>query len=300
MNIVKVKSIKDNGEAVMFSGLYCWCIRWTHIVSFDDYSIDEVMQAERDGVLKDSKPHASFDDYMDAGYIDTTQTAKANSIDKWVEYNKFNPDGDITVDELKRFRTWLAETLLTLDMDTAEQPVVEMLRYYAEEMHDSTVSHLDMFAATGVTLDVVAKSSTCACNSMLNVDTMGAASLCDAVAMYRKGVYNRMVKVFSDLSFWTEREQDFLNEFKLYIDGIIKCEFPLYSSNAVLSGFESSIRDCSCLTKANTAEQNAMLMLKNLSTALQYIINEQVSGNRNFIAQAFNEWAAYLYEKMRW
>lgn len=299
MNIVKVNSKVVDDHAIMFSGLYCWCIRWQHIVSFDDYTINEVMQAEKDGVLKEGAPHASFDEYVAAGNIDMTQTTIANDISKWVEFNNFNPDGDITIDELKMFRTWLAQQLLVLDAANEDYKTTEMLSYYANEMNDSTIEHLSAFAESGGTLTYKANTSTCACNS-LTYDSLTAVSVCDSIASYRKGVYQVMVTVFSDISYWTEREKDFINEFKLYIDGIIKANLPLYSGSSVLSGYDSTLRDCSCLTKANTAQEIATLMLKNLSTALGYIADGKVQGNRSFIAKAFNEWAVSLYEKMRW
>ena len=43
-----------------------------------------------------------------------------------------------------------------------------------------------------------------------------------------------------------------------------------------------------------------MNMLKELSKAFGYIIDEKVTGNKNMIGNSLNNWAVYLYEQMRW
>ena len=48
-------------------------------------------------------------------YVDQTMTDTVNSVDVLKQYNNYVPDSDVTVDELKRFRTWIATSLLDMD-----------------------------------------------------------------------------------------------------------------------------------------------------------------------------------------
>ena len=57
-----------------------------------------------------------WDDYYWMNrYIDLTETDKINSVDDLKLYNSYVPDVDIPTDELKRFRTWLATSLLDVN-----------------------------------------------------------------------------------------------------------------------------------------------------------------------------------------
>ena len=48
-------------------------------------------------------------------YIDDTETANINSVDSLIQYNNYVPSASTPKDELRRFRTWLATTLLDLN-----------------------------------------------------------------------------------------------------------------------------------------------------------------------------------------
>lgn len=296
MNIVKVKSIRDNnGDVITFSGRYCWCVSWKHIVDLDDYTISEIISLEQNGQTpsKQGTQCVSYATYQTNGYIDNTATDAANSIAKWVEYNKFSPDDDITVDEVKQFRTWLARTLYNLDKDTASYEVREMLAYYMNEMNDATVQHLSTFAKTTVKTVLQTGTSSCSCNK--TSESLISASLCDAVEQYRTGVRNIMISTFSDISFWSGREQDLQNEIAHYIDNIIKMALPLTQSP-----YASQLYDCGCLTNANTPQQTMTLALENISKAFKLMAAGTISGNRDFISRSLNEFAVSLYEIMRW
>ena len=41
-------------------------------------------------------------------------------------------------------------------------------------------------------------------------------------------------------------------------------------------------------------------ILQQLSNSLNYIINNDILGHKNYISTAFNNWAKYLYESMEW
>ena len=102
-----------------------------------------------------------------------------------------------------------------------------------------------------------------------------------------------MVELFSNYSFWTQWAPEFINEFKKYIDNIITCDFVLSKTSWV-----NSFVDCTCQDKQT---QNSFIeILKNLSTSLGYIKDNQITGHKNYINDSLLKWSQILYENMKW
>lgn len=231
-------------------------------------------------------------------YVDSEPTVKANSVVKYIEANSFHPDDNITIEELKNFRWWLAHELIELNDETEERyDVIEMLRYYEQNMYDDTVKHLSTFTPkTSVDVLTATNRSTCGCQGGTGVNTLASGlTVCDPIYTYRKAVYEKMVDTFSSVDFWKEQPVIFLEEFKKYIDGIIKMNFPLYTVKYI-----SDLYDCGCLSNAESTQARLIGYLKNLSQSLGYMIADDMSSHKNFIGDSFNKWASYLYEKMSW
>lgn len=242
----------------------------------------------------------------------TTKTIRNEQI-KYEYLNEFTPDDNITIDELKRFRKWLASILLENEPLIQEWPTEDLLRimltYYKQDMKDSTIEMLAFMAPYMEQRELVIGSNNqtrmgflgislgagCGCsnNGLANYTGIAANAACDPIGMYRTAIYNYMVDTFSNLNYWTQQVEICI-EMKKYIDGILKAGFPL-SSNIV-----DTITDCSCSSVDTDAEATYRKMLENLSTSLQYIIDDEISGNKNFILTSFNNWAVYLYEHMYW
>lgn len=223
----------------------------------------------------------------------------ADPIVTYIYLNNFTTDDDITLEELKRFRTWLAEVLLENaywieEYSKDPDKLRGMLVYYVQEMYDHTVKMLSAFGDSTELVGGISQQSGCGCkNQSVNLQT-SAVSVCDPLLIYRHGVYKYMVEIFSDINYWIG-QVDICGEMKKYIDNIIKVGLPL-SSDKLYSNFA----DCTCIN-ADTDEQAAMTAILNrLSQSLGFIIEDKVSGNRNFIQAAFQDWSTYLYEKMRW
>ena len=109
-----------------------------------------------------------------------------------------------------------------------------------------------------------------------------------------------MVDVFSQIDFWTQFECDFIQEFKLYIDNIIRMNL-----NLVASAWQSDFVDCGCINDQYQAQMRNIERLKRLSNALKLIYDsmvggEPIKGHTKYIASALNEWATFLYETMEW
>lgn len=227
-------------------------------------------------------------------YVDTETTEKINNVNKYKAYNEFIPDSEITLDELKKFRWWLADTLLAMDEGVGDydDKTNQMLEYYQKNMYNEVIDQLTNFKSDNAKI-TFSTMNTCACTQ--NLTTEFTTSGCDPIAIYRQNIYEYMVKTFSEIDFWKDLDIDFLSDFKLYIDGIISYNLPLYTSEYV-----TEFADCSCVNVADTAQKLLQQILKNLSTSLGYMIDGQVDGHKNFIIDSFNSWASKLYEKMYW
>ena len=252
---------------------------------------------------------------FDESWYDQTTTIKIirNEQIKYDYLNRFTPDDDITIEELKVFRQWLASILLENEPLIQEWPSEDMLRimltYYKQNMVDTTINSLSFLTPymeqrvivagtsqqTLLGLSGISRSAGCGCttnNGLLNYN--GSANIaCDPINIYRTALYNYMVETFSNLNYWTQQVEICI-EMKKYIDGILKVGLPL-SSNKI-----DTFNDCTCSSVDTDMELRYRKMLENLSLSLTYIIDDQISGNKNFILTSFNDWATYLYENMYW
>lgn len=252
---------------------------------------------------------------FDESWYDQSTTIKIirNEQVKYDYLNRFTPDDDITIEELKRFRQWLAEILLANEPLIQEWPSESMLRimltYYAQNMKDVTIEALNFLtpymeqrvivagnnSQTILGLSGISRSAGCGCTTntgLLNYN--GAANVaCDPINIYRTAIYNYMVETFSDINYWCE-QIEICVEMKKYIDGILKVGLPL-TSNMI-----DSFNDCTCSSVDTDMEIRYRKMLENLSLSLTYIIEDQISGNKNFILTSFSDWSTYLYENMYW
>ena len=316
MNIIKFKDTITNSEffnenlkgkyAIAFHFQYVFPLGTEHVSEnsrqiiyieqndIKEYPAEEISVECLDGEIINfdrNIDYVLFSDYQD--YIEPIET-----LDKYIYLNNFTTDEDITIDELKRFRTWLAETLYinqeyiqswSKDPDKHNN----MLVYYIQEMYDEVVKSLTRFN-NYVDISSITKQSGCGCGNSAVVYTSDVLSICDPLLIYRHNIYKYMIEIFSDITYWTG-QVEICEEMKKYIDNIIKTNLPL-SSVTLYSNFA----DCTCLN-ADANEQEAMMnILKRLSYSLEYIITGEVSGNRNYISSAFLDWSTYLYEKMRW
>ena len=331
MNIVKLKDIildescglspeKIELFNTKFKGRYVHCINWTYLVPLEEMANEDAITLSKE-LQEGTTTITSIDQYPWfylhelAEYVDVNETEKVNAIYKYIEYNSFTPDKELTLEEIKRFRTWLATVLLNLlsPEPDVEKNTITMLNYYKDEMNDNVIGtlasfHVDMHQVgiytagvqgiTGINVLSPVKKSSCSCAQSSTAALLAqssSVSVCDPIAIYRRALYSQMVDVFSDINFWTKREKDLLLEIKHYIDAIIKLNLPLTASQYV-----SELYDCNCLTSTDSAQERLMSILKNLSTAFDYMANDQVTGNKNFIGDTLNQWATKLYEIMRW
>lgn len=319
MNLIKLKDVIKEGDDFFnkyLKGRYAYWIHMRYIVPFDlmrhegyvacEENIEKLLKKE-DGTYP--KPYGCpyIDMCEDCGcnitkYIDIAETDKINCITLYKLHNEYVSDNDITIEELKKFRTWLATQLLKFDENNKEEQChimytdeeTHVLEYYKKGMYDLVVKYLSEFGKTDINLNMISMD-TCGCAGSSNLSSLYNTSLtiCDTLAIYRKNIYNKMVEMFSPIDFWTKYPAEFIKEFKKYIDNILKCNFKLTKCDYI-----SDFVDCGC---DKTDEQAAMqVILRRLSQALQYIIDGSTRGYKNFINDALRDWSRYLYEQMEW
>ena len=290
MNIVKFKDVYLEGDSIYNEQLknkYAIAINWKWIAPMDTRMDKYVYLSQNEHEVPSD--FIKLDTYKD--YIDLDETTRVNDNTLYIEKNKFTPDDDITLEELKMFRTWLARTIYNIYV--LESDIKLAMNYYANEMYDDTVKNLILSSpnSTQVALTSVSKGCSC-CQDSYSVLYNSELSTCDPVYFYRKNLYGIMVKNFSDLSFWLGK-LDVCKEMKKYIDNIIKMRFPLSESE-----YLSTFADCQCLN--NDSQERYMSILKNLSSCLEMIVDGTYTGSKNFISETLNQWASLLYENMRW
>lgn len=314
-----------------FRNRYAYAIHWNTIVAmnqgneskekpgdpypvgnpFEETDMPTYVSIEKGTQLRKSVEQWNFDSMIQ--WMDRATTLKLlhNNRDKYLYLNEFTPDDDITIEELKVFRTWLAQILL------ANEPLIQerkdedslrmMLTYYAQNMKDDTVKSLSFMAPYMEARSIVAGvnpgtllgmsgiklNSGCGCNGGGILYNGSSNAVCDPLSIYRNAIYNYMVEVFSDIYYW-DAQTEICIEMKKYIEGILKVGLPL--STNIIDPFS----DCTCSSVDTDAEAHYRKMLESLIQALEYIINGEILGNKLFINKAFNDWAVYLYEYMYW
>lgn len=306
MNIIKFKDqIRpcDDLFNTYLKGKYAYWVRMRYIIPFDAITKAQYIELESD-IKKLDKVELLWDMYgADSdieAWVDIEETEAANSINKYIRANRFTTDSDLTIDEVKKFRTWLAETLLDFDRDDSghqlntlyKEEFTAVLEYYANEMYDGTIKALSRIPGT---YNFIKTSvSGCGCGSGSDLSNLYATTggFCDPISSYKQYLYNEMVTNFSDINFWSDFSSVFIEEFKQYIDNIIALDLPLQTS------ISTNYEDCSCLS--NSAQLSNMDILRRLSKALGYFLEDEVKGNKNFISKALQDWSSILYENMRW
>ena len=330
MNIIKLKDVimPDIFEKSRFfnkylKGKYAYWVQMRYIVpmglEFDEYTgemtgmkhegyvacesnIKRLLRKE-DGTLPTPFGSECFDIFEEdiIPFIDQVETDLINSTSNFRIKNQFTTDSDITIEEVKKFRTWLATTLLSLDQsEKGEQMNVlytdiqtHVLSYYSNSMYDKTIQILSEFKNSP---QRIVEKSSCCCNNSNNLSALYNENiqLCDAVNEYRMNLYNVMVSMFSDIEFWTRLPKEFIYEIKKYIDNIITLNLPLKGSNQI-----EKYVDCGCVSNNNDQDQY-IYILKRLSTSLKYIYDSDVIGHKNYIIDALRDWSTELYEYMEW
>ncbi len=295
MNIVKFRDvvIEDDIYNQELKGKYVYAVHWTYLLPLDT-DIQEIIRLEKIPSLELDRPLLStYSEYLD---LEKTEEVNQKTVDKLLYLNNLTPDDDITIEELKIFRRWLAIQLLGTVEDTKD---ITMLNYYANDMMDDTIHSLMNFTSTQVSIVAYGsagigsiKHSSCGCSSNTH-STINSSNICDAIDLYTSGIYNYMIEVFSNIEFWSSRKE-IVTEVIKYLENIIRVGLPLTSVTS------TNYIDCTCTNIDITQQELMTQLLRKLITSLGYIVDGDVAGNKYFISNTLREWSTLLYEKMFW
>lgn len=320
---IETKITKITNFNKYFKGKYVWLLNNTFIVPFEE---DMKKEDETKGLtlqefklrsllpqdetetplLNDSKIFFELTDFLDEDiynplFIDVVNTEKCQSIGRWIGFNSFEPDEDITIEELKLFRTWLASQLYNIyeektDVTNPElhQKILYMLKYYKNGMKDAATELMNEFNNTAY--QMIPSASTCSCNQNFDISVQNAIE-CDVLWTYRENIHKFMVSIFTDIKFWMSTNDDytFISEIIKYLNGIIKHDFPF---NSIERSF--GYGDCSCLTTQTSMQESSMEILKQLKQSFEYMSEEKQVYHKNFIYSVLLKWSDVLYEQMLW
>lgn len=296
MNLVKFQDVIIEGDDFFnekLKGKYAYVINWLYIVLLD-LQEKEYIQLSKEQAEIDLENHLKkLYDYRQ--YIDAEETEKINSVDHYRYLNQFTPDEDITIDEIKQFRTKVALLLKDFyDFHTPEQSqLIQMINFYANNGTDDVINMLlNTMSMYYPSIDVKNIHNSCGCGSNNNIITTANYNVnaCDPVAVYTTSIYNIMVKYFSDIDFWTGKE-GIIKEIIKYLENIIKLNLPLTAAQE---------QQIACSITSINLQEKYINALKNLVAAFNHIIDDEITTNKNFILSSLNFWAKELYNNMTW
>lgn len=315
MNIVKLKDIvmpKECRFSKFFNenlkGKYAYWIKMRYIFPMDSLDYKKYIQYEQlDQIFfigPDVLPHIDLYDEecnmfnFTQDYIDMDATELANAIADFRTANNYVADADIDINKLRKFRSWLANEILLFNTNldgeyinnlSAQQ--LHMLEYYKNDMYNEVVAQLNVFGVEDMFLSTGSGSSSCGCcSNTAGLYKLTNTSVCNALDIYRKNIHNLMVRTFENVQFWMQYNKDFIAVFKRYVDNIIK-------TGLIISKPDNTALyiKCNCMN-----DDPVKTILQKLSLALEYIINDEVTGHMNFIHDALYDWADQLYDFMSW
>lgn len=317
MNIVKLKDIimPDTYSISEFfnknlKGKYAYWVKMRYIFPLDslDYKTYIAYEQMSDIQLAGSNILPHIDLYNDdccmmnfaINYIDANETEIANSTHKLYIANSYSVDFDISIDELRCFRSWLAEELLKFNVDLEGKSLglfsddqIHMLEYYKNSMYNDIIKYLNTF---GVIKNDIENYKFVDCSCAINSngsDTTLQYNSCNATELYKNGMHAFMVNTFANSNFWLQFTKEFLIAFKKRIDNILNVGFKI-----PVSVTHNIFTTCKCSNDAINESNDDIL--KSLSKSLDYMINDNITGNKNFINDTLRKWSSTIYEKMYW
>ena len=204
MNIVKLQDvILDETSGLtprqielfneQFKARYVHCLNWSWCVPLESMSVTQAISASTRLIVEDPEvvladyPHIYYQDL--SPYVDWTLSELANDINKYIVFNKFTPSGELTWEQVKVFRTWLASTILSFDI-VDDKDITHMLNYYAGGMYDDVVSALQSFGNTTLSLTSLTQKG-CGCAGTSGATTSVVASTIGSSTCGCVGTQNR-------------------------------------------------------------------------------------------------------------
>lgn len=292
MNIVKFKDVILEGDDLFntyLKGQYVYAInwQWLHPIT-PDFGNREYISASKNPL--ELTIRIGYTDYID--YIDMDETTRINDVKLFMYKNTQKTDIDITIEDVKKFRTNLAIWLWDYNLinENFDVKIRTMVNYYRQNMNDETTRILINIMGTTyspVTVSTFVSSNTCGCGST-NVQQLQSSGSCNTLDTYVQAIHFIMFNTFSDYTFWLDKTEICQRMIK-YLQTIINQNLPLTTETDVIN----------CSTIHIDYQLRHQQQLQNVITALEYIVNDDINGNKNFITQALRGFAE-MYDRLQW
>lgn len=272
-------------------------------------------------------------------YIDETETDIVNRVDVYKQYNNYVLIDDVPMDELRRFRTWLATTLLDINYSFYKWIGGEYVLYPDPSLDE----RFDAIEVTELPTEN---------KGIVKIHNLDIENWTDndshILEYYKNGMYDDTIKWISIFGGVSTKYGDSLiknncgcntNISSLYQDNISICDMSNIYRNKIKSsmielfsnvdtwsvlptsylslmkkyvddiiytnlGFtiedSSNYYGCECINKSS--QERAISILKQLSTSLSYIIDGEsnIKKYKNYITSSLYQWSSELYELMEW
>lgn len=316
MNLIKLKDVLRPGDEIFnthLKGKYAYWIQMHYIVPFEFLSTQEYIALEQDiSLLLDQKkkPATERIPYYDTqsgdilAWIDADETDRLNNLGWYQRANLFVTDSDLTLDELKKFRSWLPAQLLEFDQDSNgvqtytlySKPLTEALRYYSNGMTDYASQKISEMDALGSNAPWARIENQRCCQTQ-TYEWGGTSEPSSTLEQYHQ--YNKKILItnLSRIEFWTQFPVEFLSLVRKYISNIRRAQLHLGTN------YKENLEPAFAFRK-NLSEQTetyaGALVLDSLIDALDLLIDSEIDGHRNQITKALNDWLTDVYELMIW
>lgn len=285
MNIIKFKDQIHPTDVVfnhLLKGKYAYCVQFRYVVPFEYMNLDDYIEAEQSPRF-DKKYHLSR--YWDLreceldAYIDEEGTEEANSIKFYLTHNAHSTNGDLTIDDIRRTRTRIAEVLITIDTTNSD-----LWDYYCKGMYNDVVRQLityNDYTNVNITND-------CGCSGAIkafNPNTTNIVS-CSPLESYRAGMRNHLYKVVTNIEYWSNMPDNVIRLVVSYLNNIKKTGLYPKVSNT----FKDIYSDCK--TQGNPE------YFKNLDHIIEaFILILEGSDRLNYIKMGLDKFAN-MYETL--
>ena len=210
----------------------------------------------------------------------------------------------LSEDELNNFYSTFCSIILEYTK-ISENKLIEgnnqiynlVLNYYKNFQSDNASSSLEIVLNSGYTIQENKKTIGCNCNSSLSESSEISKSCFD---LYKEGMYNWLVKMLGDKSFYEDWFRIYLNEDK-YIPNDVLIEHlrtlfnEFFSLQHTLTFLKSSAIKCDCPSPVSFNENECNYnILKNYMNIFNWVFDDELDGNTNKIKIYGSQFAELL------
>lgn len=296
MNVIKFQDVILEHDSVfneIYKNKYAYLVNWQYVVPLEVGQMVYVELSQGTTPIEEIENVLPYDDYR--MYIDAKETESINSVAHYLSENQFVADSDITIEEIKKFRTHVATLLYEFYVanPTDNEQLVRMLKYYKDNYIDEVVEGLyiiigNNFERNRVSLEPMNKVYTCSCIQQGTLPQLSVQT-CDTLGEYKLAMRDLMIKYYGSTDFWLDKDY-IIKEIIRYLENILRVDLPL--TNQVV--------ETPCSNLSFSMQSYYENQLRDLITTFEYILTGDFTGHKNFVSNTLSKWVNELYDNMQW